>query len=174
MGKAILLTGRPGCGKTTVIRKVVAALATPAGGFYTRELRQEGRRVGFEIVTLDGRRGTLSHVEIPGRSRVGRYGVDLATLDELSVGAVRGTLATGGLVVIDEIGPMELLSARFREVVLEVLDSPATLLGTVMRRRTTFTDQIKNHPKVTLIEVTPGNRDTLPAQILVMLGQPSR
>jgi len=170
-----LLTGPPGCGKTTLIRKVVAQLPVPAGGFYTQELRDARRaRLGFEIVTLDGQRGTLAHVDIRSPQRVGKYGVDLAALDGLAVEAVRRTLELGRLVVIDEIGPMELLSPRFREIVLDVLESETSLLATVVQRSTPFTDLLKRRPGLTLLEVRPDNREVLPARILSMLFGPQR
>lgn len=171
----ILLTGPPACGKTTVIRKVVAQLPIPAGGFYTQELRDaRGARLGFEIITLDGRKGTLAHVDYRSPPRVGKYGVDLAALDDLAVGSVRRALESGGLVVIDEIGPMELLSPRFRGVVLEVLESQASLLATVVQRSTPFTDALKRRPAVALFEVRPENREYLPARILALLFEPQR
>ena len=75
MGKAILLTGRPRVGKTTIIKDVVRKLPGRAGGFYTEEMRERGRRQGFKIVTLDGREGILAHVGIKSRMRVSKYGV---------------------------------------------------------------------------------------------------
>jgi len=169
MKTVVLLTGRPGCGKTTLIRKIIAALDRPAGGFYTRDLRQAGRRVGFELVTLDGRSAVLAHVKFSSAQRVGKYGLDISALDGLGLDALRATLEAGKLVVIDEIGPMELHSARFRQAVLEILDSDASLLGTISSRGTPFTDQVKRHPSVKLVEVTPANRNTLAALILEML-----
>src|SRR3990170_8149394 len=107
---AILLTGRPGCGKTTLIREVVRSLDVPAGGFYTEEVRAAGRRLGFDLVTLDGRRACLASVNSRSRLRVSRYGVELAALDGLGTEAIRSGIAGASLIVIDEIGKMELHS----------------------------------------------------------------
>ena len=169
MGKAILLTGLPGSGKTTLIRRVVADLNTLAGGFYTQEIRGAGVRKGFEIVTLDGRRGILAHVDVRGRHRVGKYGVDLAALEVVGVAAIHAAIAAGSLVVIDEIGPMEILSEPFRRAVLAALESASPVLGTIVRRSTPFTDAIKARPGVTIIEVRPDNRTTLLPQIVELL-----
>ncbi len=169
MGQAILLTGKPGSGKTTLIRRVLECLSTPVGGFYTQEIREGSTRMGFEIVTLDGRRATMAHVDIGGPHRVGRYGVDVGAIDELAVGAVRAALARRELVVIDEIGPMEILSARFRQVVRQALDSESPVLGSIVQRSMPFTDPIKATPGVRVLEVTPHNRDALLPRILAML-----
>lgn len=169
MGKKILLTGAPGSGKTTIIHRVVDEYSGPAGGFYTQEIRQGGKRKGFEIVTLEGERGILAHVDVHSQVHVSKYGVDLPTLDRMAVGAIRKTIERGGLVVIDEIGPMEISSPRFREAVLNALNSNCDLLGTIVKRSTGFTDQIKSRNDVTIIEVHPGNRDQLASVILSML-----
>jgi nucleoside-triphosphatase len=169
MGTTVLLTGRPGCGKTTVIHKTLALIDRPAGGFYTREIRRSGQRLGFEIVSLDGQTAILAHVDLPGPQRVGKYGLDLRALESLGVAAVKSAIDQGGLVVIDEIGPMEMRSPRFKEIVLEALDSRSTVLGTIVQRSTPFSDKIKRRSDVTLIEVQPSNRDALPAQLTTML-----
>ena len=79
--KNILFTGVPGIGKSTIIEKIVQRINRSKTGFYTREMRASGRRVGFTITTLDGERGTLAHIDIPGHMRVGRYGVNLPDID---------------------------------------------------------------------------------------------
>lgn len=169
MRHAILLTGAPGSGKTTVIRRVLTQLDGPVGGFYTQEIRAHGERQGFEIITLDGRRDTLAHVNLRGRKRVGRYGVDVAALDTLAVTAIEKAIAAGGIVVIDEIGPMEILSERFRHAVLEALHSEAQVLGTIVLRGLAFADQIKAMPGVTLLQVRRESQEALVAQILGLL-----
>lgn len=166
----ILLTGRPGCGKTTLIQRIVRRLDITTSGFYTQELRaSKGDRLGFEILTLDGRRAILAHVDLPGPPRVGKYGVDLAALDLLATTAVEDAITNGKTIVIDEIGPMEIASPCFREAVLAALDCPLPLLATIVQRSTPFTDTLKRRPDVALIEVTPANRDQLAGQILLRL-----
>lgn len=169
MRQVILLTGEPGCGKTTLIKKVLANLSLPAGGFYTQEVREGGTRKGFEIVTLDGRRAILAHVNIRGAKRIGKYGVNLATLDGLAVPTLLQAIHSHKIVIVDEIGPMELLSERFRDAVMQMIQSDATVLGTIVQRRTPFTDQIKAFPGVLIIQVRPDNRNELPQQIIERL-----
>jgi nucleoside-triphosphatase len=161
----ILLTGPPQCGKTTVVQKVVALWPGTAEGFYTREVRRGGVRLGFEIVTLEGDVALLSHVDFPGPYRVGKYGVSLENLHRVALPAlelVRGV----DLVVVDEVGKMECLSARF-VAALEILwRQPVPLLVTVAEKRGGYITAIKAKPGKTLITVTPANRDELPAKIL--------
>ena len=124
----ILLAGRPGCGKTTLIKQVVNKLPRGAGGFYTEEIRDGGTRAGFKIVTLDGEEAVFAHVDFKTPHHVGKYGLDLSALERIGVGAVRQAIQARRLVVIDEIGPMEIRSPIFREAVNEALQqqSPGT------------------------------------------------
>ena len=161
MTKKVLLTGRPGCGKTTLIKRVVSELARPAGGFYTEEIRAHGERLGFKIITLDGQEALLAHVHFKTPERVGKYGLDLSALETVGVEALREAVHARQLVVIDEIGPMELRSPIFRDVVNQALDSGAPILATISARSLPFTGAIKERPDVTVIEVRPGNREQL-------------
>jgi len=157
----ILLTGRPGCGKTTLIKRVVKEVALPAGGFYTEEIRERGGRIGFKIITLEGEEAVFARVDFKTPERLGKYGLDLSALETMAVAALRTAARTRQLVVIDEIGPMEIRSAIFREAVNEALDSGAPILGTITARSFPFTDAIKKRPDITMIEVRPNNRDQL-------------
>jgi nucleoside-triphosphatase len=169
MSTTLLLTGSPGCGKTTLIQRVVDRLRSPAGGFYTVEMRESGVRRGFKMVTLDGAEGVLAHVTLPGPPRVGRYGVDLAALKTVGVASIERALAAGALVVIDEIGPMELFSDVFCRVVLTALHGDGVVLGTVVKRRVAFADRVKAQADVEVIEVRPDNRDELVEALLARL-----
>jgi nucleoside-triphosphatase len=163
--KKFLLTGRPGCGKTTLIKRVVNNLPQRAGGFYTEEIRDAGMRTGFKIVTLAGEEVVFAHVDLKTPEHVGKYGLDLSALESVGVGAVCQAVRARRLVVIDEIGPMEIRSAIFRETVNEALDSEVPLLATIIARSLPFTDVIKSRPDVTLIEVRPDNRERLLSEL---------
>ena len=115
MKSNFLLTGPPGSGKTSLIKQAVARLEIKAGGFYTEEIKSQGVRQGFRLVTLDGQTAVLSHLDFEGPHRVSKYGVDVTSLDKIGVAAIERATEECDLVVIDEIGKMELLSARFRE-----------------------------------------------------------
>jgi nucleoside-triphosphatase THEP1 len=168
--KNILLTGRPRVGKSTLVRRVIERLRergfTKMGGFYTLEVSQGGNRIGFDIHTLDGRIGRLARVDLESRFRLGKYGIDMEQFESVAVPALEEAIRLGCLVVIDEIGFMELKSRRFRERVEEALSSPASVLAAIMRNRFDFPDAIKAREDVLLITVTVENRDRLVEEIV--------
>jgi len=163
--RRLLVAGAPGTGKTTVVGVVVARLRAEGlevGGFVTREVREAGRRVGFEAVALDGPMATIARVGWATGVRVGRYGVDVAAFEGVALPAVRRALEAGRVVVLDELGLMELVSERFVALVEEVLEAPVAVLATVHRRAHPVTDTIKARSDVELVTVTAENRDELP------------
>ncbi|MBN1287319.1 MAG: AAA family ATPase [Anaerolineae bacterium] len=170
MTNVTLLTGYPGVGKTTVIHKIVEMLGEgEAGGFYTREVRDaRSRRTGFEIVTLAGAASPLaSKIETFRQTvRFKNYRVNLEALETVAVPALQAAQRAGRIIVIDEIGPMEICSKQFCDTVRDILDDEsARVIGTVVRRPHRFADAVKAHPRVRLVEVTLSNRDALPGTI---------
>jgi len=165
MTEKVLLTGRPGCGKTTLIKRVANNLPQRAGGFYTEEIRDRGTRAGFKIVTLDGDEVVFAHVDLKTAEHFAKYRLDLSVLEAVGVKAICDAVRRRQLVVIDEIGPMEIRSAIFRDAVNDALESDVSLLGTIFARRLTFTNAIKSRPDVTLIEVRPDNRERLVSEL---------
>jgi len=157
MKQVYLLTGRPGTGKTSIIKQAVAVMEGKAGGFYTEEIRSQGIRQGFKLVTLDGQSAILAHINIHSPYLVSKYGVDIDSLDRVGVSALRRAAQQCDLVVIDEIGKMELFSANFREAVLQIIDSGKKVLGTIMLSPHPWADAIKRQSQVKLVEVTRYN-----------------
>jgi nucleoside-triphosphatase len=163
--KNILLTGPPGCGKTTVICRLAERLGElRLAGFYTQELRERGQRVGFEAISLSGRRALLAHVRSRSRRRVGRYGVEPEELTPM----VQDELLGAGqvdLFLIDEVGKMELFCPAFVEAVPRLLDGTAPVVMTVAQKGQGLIAQVKARADVCLVQVTEANRDRLPEEL---------
>jgi len=165
--KNILLTGRPGVGKSTLIARVLTHADVCARGFYTRELRTPAGREGFEAITLDGRRVILAHIDLKGPHRVGKYGVAVSRFETEVVPAIQTAYGEPGeLIVIDEIGRMECFSALFRQTVQEALESTARVLGAVGLQNDPFLRTVRERRDVSLIEVRRDNRDVLFERLL--------
>lgn len=169
MKQVYLLTGRPGTGKTSLIKQVVVGMTGKAGGFYTEEIRSGGERQGFRLVTLDGQEAILAHVNIKSPYRVSKYGVDINSLDRVGVAALNQAAKEYQLVVVDEIGKMELFSANFREDVLKIINSGKKVLGTIMSSANPWADTIKRQPQVNLIEVTRTNHQQILEELSLWL-----
>lgn len=128
-----------------------------AGGFYTEEIRPRAVREGFRLVTLAGETAILAHVSIHSPYRVGKYGVDVDGLERVGVPALHKAVQQCDLIVIDEIGKMELFSAKFREAVSQIIGSRQRILGTIMLNPDPWADAIKRQPRVNLITVSRDN-----------------
>lgn len=169
----ILITGKPGIGKTTLVRKIIEGIPN-CGGFYTREVRVDGKRTGFEIIILDGRIGTLAtsspEPEFRSKAMVGRFRVNVEVVDTIVIDALQKAVEENRVVIIDEIGPMELFSERFQQAVLDILNhDELKVIGTIVDRSFELTDQIKQHPRVKLVRLDEQNRDTMFEELADML-----
>jgi len=164
--KNLLITGLPGVGKTTLIRRLYEALKEfhPIG-FYTAEIREEGVRKGFELVTLEGKRGVLSHVDIKSRYRVGRYKVDVSGFEDFLDG-ISFFDPSSNMMMVDEIGKMECLSDKFEKILKKILDSEKWVIATIALKGSGLIAGVKQRQDIKLFEITQNNRDVLFSEIL--------
>ena len=163
VSRNILYTGFPGCGKSTIIEGIVHRINRPITGFFTREIRHKGRRVGFSITTLDGKKGILAHIDIQSTRRVGRYGVNLQDIDTIAVPSMIPA-NDRMIVVVDEIGKMECFSGLFKLTLTKTLDSPNTMVGSIALKGDAFIETVKKRPDTLLISVSEINRRNLVAE----------
>ncbi len=128
------------------------------------EIRQAGTRVGFMLEDVaNATVGVLAHVNIREGPRVGKYGVNLADISRVGVTAIVRALSSADVVVIDEIGPMELCSSVFVDAVQKALCSPKQLVGTIHRNAShPMIKSIKANQHYEILEVTTQNRDQVP------------
>ncbi len=164
MKKNIFLTGAPSSGKTTVIKKVISALDLPVNGFYTEEERVAGKRTGFLMKTLDGRRGYLAHQDIESYFHIRRYGVSIENIETIAVPSIAPV--NRNIIILDEIGKMECFSEVFQQAATRALDSPNIVVGTITFGGDDFILGIKERGDIEIHEVTTDNRDMLPGLIL--------
>lgn len=162
----ILVTGLPGIGKTTLVKNLSLELKRfRPSGFYTEELREEGVRRGFELISLNGGRLILSHQNIITPYRVGKYKVDVVGFEKF-LGKVKFFEPAIGLIIIDEIGKMECLSNKFKEIIEKILDSEKIVVATIALKAGGFIGDLKKREDVKLFQMTKVNRNFLLLEIL--------
>jgi len=155
--KNLFLTSNPGVGKTTLIKEVCLPYMKEVGGFYTEEIREDGKRLGFKIKTFSGEEGILAQKGMKSQYKLNKYGIDIKIIEDLGVKSIRDALKNKKVVIIDEIGSMECISPLFREVVVECLNSEKNVLATIRYRSQPFTDEVKQFPNTELLLLTREN-----------------
>ncbi len=161
------MTGEPGCGKTTAIKKtceILTAQGRKVGGIISGEIREAGVRVGFSLEDITtGQVGTLAHINQKEGPQVGKYRVNLPDIQRIAVSAIKRAIADSDVIMIDELGPMELNSMPFILGVEMALATPKPFLGTIHKRATHYlVAAIKSNKAYEILEVVTQNRDELP------------
>lgn len=170
MGRTLLLTGKSGVGKSTLTKALFEQLQGKVGGFYTEEIQGPGGRKGFRVVTLEGRAQIVAHVDHRSRSKIGRYGVDVAAIDRVGAKVIMQALERYPIILIDEIGKLQLFSSNFQSAVLKAIGSPCQVIAMMMQDDPPpWVAALKVLPAVTTWELTLKNRTKMVAEILKWL-----
>jgi len=169
--RILLLTGNPGVGKTTVLTRTVNTLKTEGyavGGMISREVRKGGTRVGFEILDLNSsRRGWLAHVNQKSGPQVGRYRVNIQDLNSIGAEAISAAVENCDVIAIDEIGPMELFSEKFKDATRKALESSKLVVAIVhWKAQDRLIVEVRKREDAELVIVTYENREKLPEAIV--------
>lgn len=171
MKNKLLLTGKPQVGKTAIIQNVLTHVNVDSltiGGFYTREIRENGNRVGFNVETiLSKEKGILAHVDFNSSFRVGKYGVNKYAFEKIMLKELNiCTKNKVDLIIIDEIGKMEIISDVFCKKILEILNGSIPVFGVVKKAKEKFLDIIYNLQNIEIIEVKISNREKVFVKVL--------
>jgi len=166
------ITGMPNVGKTQTLVKVMEFLKDSGyniEGMITEPLIEKKKHVGFYVKDWQtGEKEVFAHIDFDSKEKVGEYGVDLKTLEKIGVPAIEKAIADTDvdIIIIDEIGKMEMLSERFCEVVIEALDSDKPIVVTLHKKsRTPLLQDVRRRDDIRILEVTPVNRNLLPYKL---------
>jgi nucleoside-triphosphatase len=162
MRKIVLLSGEPRVGKTTTLKKIIQMIGeSNCIGFYTEEVRNEFDRIGFDCVSLDGKRQRIADVNLQSDIRMGRYGIDIVAFEDFVLQSISNSSSTSKIIIIDEIGPIQFLSTKFKQQINNILTGPNCVIGTIFYNKHPDIDEIKKIPGIKIYSMTSENRNTI-------------
>lgn len=173
-GVKIGITGLPQTGKTTTLTKVIRMLESDekiVGGMITKAIIENHKRVGFKIMDwITKEEGVLAHIDNESKFRVGSYGVDLDVLESIGVNAINKASDEADVIVIDEVGKMEIESDNFIQAVRRALETDKPMIITLHKKsRNPLLQDIRRRDDVRILEVTSINRDLLPYKVTSLM-----
>ncbi|HKS59221.1 MAG TPA: NTPase [Thermoplasmata archaeon] len=168
------ITGLPGSGKTQTLLRIIQLLEQEGlrvGGMVTEPIVEHQRRSGFQITNwLTKEKAVFAHEGLKSRIHSGRYGVDLSALEGLGIQALTEARQNADVIVIDEVGKMEVESEAFTHSVVETLDANKSIVMTLHKKsRNPLLQDIRRRDELRLLEVTPVNKNLLAFKIVKLL-----
>ena len=168
--KHLLIVGRPGVGKTTLVQRLAESLrGCPVDGFVTEECREHEQRVGFWLSPLDGRQVLLAHRRLESGVRVGPYRVNTQVLEQVAVPVIRRGVEHALILLLDELGRMELVSTAFEAAVQQAFDRGPTIVATVSVAPMPFLTALKRRRDVELVPLSATNREMVHEELAARL-----
>jgi nucleoside-triphosphatase len=168
------ITGLPSAGKTFALKKVIEMLegeGHKVGGMITEPMVKRSRRIGFYVMDWSTKeKKVFAHKDYNSRVSVGRYGVDVKTLENVGVEALKNATENSDIIIIDEVGKMEVECPLFIDAVKEALESDKPLILTLHKKsRNPLLQDIRRRDDIRILEVTPVNRNILPYKIVKLM-----
>jgi nucleoside-triphosphatase len=168
------ITGLPGSGKTQTLLRIIQLLeqeGVVVGGMVTEPIIEKQRRTGFQITNwLTKEHAVFAHETLKSRIRSGRYGVNLQALEDVGTRALKEARESADVIVIDEVGKMEVESEIFTKAVVESLDASKSIVMTLHKKsRNPLLQDIRRRDELRLLEVTPVNKNLLAFKIVRLL-----
>ena len=168
------ITGLPGSGKTYALLRVIEMLKGEElliGGMVDEPIEEGRKKTGFTVRNLlTDEKAVFASTDIESKVVVGKLGVDLSKLEEVGVKALKEAIEKCDIIVIDEVGKMEVESEAFVEAVKETLDADKPMIITLHKKsRNPLLQDIRRRDDVRILEVTPTNRNILPYKIVRLM-----
>ena len=168
------ITGLPNAGKTHTLVKVIEMLEAEdlkVGGMITEPIMDDKKRSGFYVIDWRTKeKGVLASTDIVSKFMVGKYGIDLSVLEDVGVRALETACIESDVIVIDEVGKIEVESEKFVNAVKAALDVEKPILLTLHKKsRNPLLQDIRRRDDVRILEVTPINRNHLPYKIMKLM-----
>ncbi len=168
--KNIFLTGPLHIGKSTIINKVIQQWPEwKIGGFRTRPVFDNAQKCGFIFQSFDGQEDCFAHTEMNSPDQFDVYHYDANIFETLGCSALGRSLSESDLIVMDEIGVMEIRARQFQQMIVRCLDAPVWVIGAFQQRADWFRKLLANRSDTVIFEVDSANRDELVQRIIALL-----
>ena len=154
----ILIVGRNGVGKSTLIRSLLEIVNIPVYGVITK--KEPPRTDGYApvFIHLYGEERTYSDDNCIG---ICREGSSIAYPEVFDRFSMKMQFPNEGVIVLDELGFMESRAERFTGAVLRILDKAPFVIAAVRDKDTPFLNAVRNHPCADVYHIDELNRDEL-------------